>query len=450
LTSNAGTATIATKSGETYAQLATAINNATVASVSYSTTPQLDKDLNPIPLTSSSLLSVGSVTTINDTATGGTFTFTGTGTNTVGDLNNAIAAAVTAGTLSPTVSSAISNGNEVIKEGATNTGITVSTTDTNLGAMVTTTGASASLGLTATAGSDTNGTNLTVASNVPAAGSDGTVPATPTFTLNEPAFGFTQAAAAANASLTVDGVPVQSATNQVTGAIPGVTLNLLGASSGSPIDITVAPDATQISTAINQFVTDYNTALNLVNTQFNDTSSTNSSGTTTTAQGVLASDPIVVQLQGVLEQAAAYSYTPASGTTTVSTLSDLGITTNDDGSLAVDSTTLNNALVNNASDVATFLQGSALNGFANSVYNAVNNFTSPANGAFKVDLSSIASESASVTSEINDFETGYIAAQQKILTADYTQAETALQSLPTEMEQLNAELGLTPTGNNNG
>ena len=194
-----------------------------------------------------------------------------------------------------------------------------------------------------------------------------------------------------------------------------MTLTLLGASSGTPINITVAPDATQISTAINQFVTDYNTALNLVNTQFNDTSTTNSSGTTTTAQGVLASDPIVVQLQGVLEQAAAYSYTPASGTTTVSTLSDLGITTNDDGSLSVDSTTLNNALANNASDVATFLQGSALNGFANSVYNAVNNFTSPSNGAFKVDLSSIASESASVTSEINDFETGYIAAQQKIL-----------------------------------
>jgi len=295
------------------------------------------------------------------------------------------------------------------------------------------------LGLTATAGSDTNGTNLTIASS----GSS-------TFTLNEPAFGFTQAAAATNASLTVDGVPVQSATNQVTGAIPGVTLTLLAASSGSPVDITVAPDATQISTAINQFVTDYNTALNLVNTQFKDTSSTDSSGNTTTGQGVLASDPIVVQLQGVLEQAAAYSYTPASGTTTVSTLSDLGITTNDDGSLSVDSTTLNNALANNASDVTTFLQGSALNGFANSVYNAVETFTNPANGAFQVDLSSIASESASVTSEINDFETGYIAAQQKILTADYTQAEEALQALPTEMEQLNAELGLTPTGNNNG
>jgi len=91
------------------------------------------------------------------------------------------------------------------------------------------------LGVTATAGSDANGTNLTIAST-------GTTP----FTINEPAFGFTQAVAAANASLTVDGVPIQSATNTVTGAIPGVTLSLLGSSLGSPISLTVASDAGQV------------------------------------------------------------------------------------------------------------------------------------------------------------------------------------------------------------
>lgn len=432
LTSSAGTATIATTSGETYAQLATAINAATVSG------PAVSYGSQQTGLSGSTLLTPGSVTTIQDTGTGNTFSYTAQTGDTVDTLNAAIATAVGAGTLSANVTGSVASGAEVVSEQSTDQGITVSTNDAVLGAMTAAVN-NVPLGLTATAGSDTNGTNLTIASS----GSS-------TFTLNEPAFGFTQAAAATNASLTVDGVPVQSATNQVTGAIPGVTLTLLAASSGSPVDITVAPDATQISTAINQFVTDYNTALNLVNTQFKDTSSTDSSGNTTTGQGVLASDPIVVQLQGVLEQAAAYSYTPASGTTTVSTLSDLGITTNDDGSLSVDSTTLNNALANNASDVTTFLQGSALNGFANSVYNAVETFTNPANGAFQVDLSSIASESASVTSEINDFETGYIAAQQKILTADYTQAEEALQALPTEMEQLNAELGLTPTGNNNG
>ena len=294
------------------------------------------------------------------------------------------------------------------------------------------------LGVTATAGSDANGTNLTIASN------DGVTP----FTINEPAFGFTQAAAGANASLTVDGVPINSASNKVSGAIPGVTLDLLGAAPGSPISLTVASDASAVSTAINQFVTDYNTAIGLVNSQFADTSSTNSSGAVTTSQGVLASDPTVVSLQSTLEQALDYVATPATGTTSVSTLADLGITVANDGTLSVDSTTLNNALTNNPADVQNFFEGTALNGFSNSMYNALNNFTSPANGAFELDLNSISASNSSLTSQINDFENGYIASQETLLTADFTSAEVALQQLPQEMQELNSELGFTNSGNN--
>jgi flagellar hook-associated protein 2 len=289
------------------------------------------------------------------------------------------------------------------------------------------------LGVVATAGSDANGTNLTIAS------SDGVTP----FTINEPNFGFTQAVAAANASLTVDGVPIQSSSNTVTGAISGVTLSLLGAAPGTPISLTVASDASQVSTAVNQFVSDYNTAIGLVNTQFNVDSTTNT-------QGVLGTDPTIVSLQSALEQALNYVNTPATGTTAVSTLSDMGITVNNDGTLSVDTGTLDNALTDHPSDVQSFFEGTSLNGFANSMYNALNSYTSPANGAFEVDLSSIAAENSDLTSQINDFETGYIASQQTILNAEFSQAEIALQQLPQEMAQLNAELGLTPTGNSNG
>ena len=296
------------------------------------------------------------------------------------------------------------------------------------------------IGVTATAGSDANGTNLTIAST------DGITP----FTINEPSFGFTQAVAAANASLTVDGVPISSANNTVTGAISGVTLNLLGAAPGTPISLTVASDAAQVSTAINQFVTDYNTAIGLVNTQFNLTNSTDSSGNITSSQGPLAADPTLVNLQSTLEQALNYVYTPASGTTTVSSLSNLGITENSDGTLSVDSATLNAALVNNPSDVQNFFEGASLNGFANSLYNSLNTFTEPSTGAFSVDLSSVSAENTSLSSEISDFETNYIASQQTILNAEYSSAEIALQQLPEQMAQLNAELGLTPTGSSNG
>ena len=80
---------------------------------------------------------------------------------------------------------------------------TVSTTTGETYAQLASNINSMNLGVTATAGSDANGTNLSIAS------SDGTTP----FTISEPSFGFTQSAAGANASLTVDGVPITSASN---------------------------------------------------------------------------------------------------------------------------------------------------------------------------------------------------------------------------------------------
>jgi flagellar hook-associated protein 2 len=310
------------------------------------------------------------------------------------------------------------------------------TTDNSTEPPTTTTGTY----VTATATTDSNGnTNFSIVST------DGTT----TFSINEPSssdttFAFTQSAQGADASITVDGVPAQYASNTVKGAISGVTLSLLGAAPGSQIGLTIASDASKVSTAINQFVTDYNTALGLVNAQFKFSTTTDSSGNTSTGQGVLGSDPTLVSFQATLEQALSYVATPAEGTSTsVSTLRDLGITVANDGTLSVDSSTLNNALAANPSDVQNFFEGASLNGFANSVYSALNSYTSSANGAFTVDLRSISSTNSSLTTKINDFESGYIASQKTILTASYTAAETALQSLSTTMAQINALLGNT-------
>jgi len=439
-TTPAGTATIKTTSGETYAQLATAISSATGEgpATSYSSTQA--------SLASTTLLTAGSVTTIQDSATGKTFSYTANTGDSVATLNSAIATAVTAGTLSSGVTGAVVGGQEVISEGSTGDGITVSSNDSVLGAMNAAPGATLPLGLTATATTDptTGNQSLTIVST------DGKTP----FTINEPSstagtFGFMQAAQGADASITVDGVPLTSASNAVTGAVPGVTLNLLSANPGETIDLGVQSDASAVSTAINQLVTDYNTAIGLVTSQFNVSSSTNSSGAVTSSEGVLASDSTVVNLQSDLEQAINYMYKPPTGTTTsVSSLSDLGISANTDGTLSVNSTTLNNAITNNSTDLQNFFEGTALNGFANSVSNTLNNYTDPGNGAFTVDLSSISAESKSITSEINDFETNYIASQQTILTAEYSSAEVALQQLPEEMQQLNSELGFNNNSSN--
>ena len=290
-------------------------------------------------------------------------------------------------------------------------------------------------GVTANVITDANGARLAIVSNTSGSAANFTV------TAGTGGLGFSQAVNGANASVTVDGITLSSASNTVTGALPGVTLNLLNAAPGTSVSLAVAPDTSQASTAINQFVTDYNKAIGDVNTQFTDSGS---------GEGVLAGDSVVRSLQSTLQQALDYMYTPSSGTTTVPTLTSLGISVNQDGTLSVDSSTLNSVLQNNFSDVQNFFQGPALNGFANSLDQQLTSFISPADGAFTVDLQSISTEYSGLQTDITNFQNNYIAPLQTQLTAEYSQAEILLQQLPEEMQQINTELGLNNNSSSGG
>ena len=285
---------------------------------------------------------------------------------------------------------------------------------------------SAGLGLSANVVTDTNGSRLAIYANSSGSASNFTVS-------GSAGFGFAQAATGANASLTVDGINISSASNTVTGAIPGVTLNLLS-TSASQVSLGVAPDTTQAAQAINQFVSDYNTAITALNAQFTFNPSTNS-------EGPLASDSTVFNLQNDLLSALSYTYSPSSGTTTIPNLSSLGITVNNDGTLSVDSAALNNTLNNNYSDVQSFFQGSSLNGFANMLDQQLTSFIAPGTGAFTLDLQSLSSENTTLQTDINNFQTNYIQPLQAQLQSEYSKAEILLQQLPMEMQQINTELG---------
>jgi flagellar hook-associated protein 2 len=289
------------------------------------------------------------------------------------------------------------------------------------------------LGLTASVVNDATGARLAILSNTSGSAANFTVDSS-----DSSSFGFTQAVTGANASLTVDGIQISSASNTVTGVIPGLTLNLLNADPGAYVSLGVGPDTAQASTAINQFVTDYNSVIKALNTQFTDTGS---------GEGVLATDANVRNLQGDLEGALAYVNTPASGTTAVSTLGSLGISVNSDGTLSVDNATLTSALNNNYNDVQTFFQGPALNGFANSLDQQLTNFLSPADGAFTIDLQSISSQESTLQTDITNFQANVIAPLQTQLKSQYSQAEILLQQLPTEMKQIDEELGMNNSSN---
>jgi flagellar hook-associated protein 2 len=287
----------------------------------------------------------------------------------------------------------------------------------------------ASLGVTASIITDASGARLAITSNISGSTGNFTVSSSGTN------FDFSTAVDGKNASLIVNGIAISSSTNTVTGAIPGLTLNLLSASPATTLSLTVAPNTAAVSTAINQFVTDYNAAIADLNAQFTDTAGS--------GQGALAQDPAIQNLQNTLEQAVAYTATPVSGsaTTTVPNLTSLGITVNATGTLSVNNTTLSNVLQTNFGDVLNFFQGNALNGFANSLDQQLTNFISPADGAFTLDLQSISSQTSELQTNITNFQANVIVPLQTKLQSDFSEAEILLQQLPQQIKQIDTELG---------
>lgn len=154
-----------------------------------------------------------------------------------------------------------------------------------------------------------------------------------------------------DASLKVDNsFTIGSASNTVTNAISGMTLNLLGTNEGNPITVTVSQDNSQISSKVSTLVSDINSALTYINDQ-NSYTAPDSSGNVTTKP--LFGDVNLTLVKNTISSAV---YTEAAGNSTYHLFSDIGITYQKDGTLAVDSGKLTTALSANSTEVLNILK----------------------------------------------------------------------------------------------
>ncbi|HUN90340.1 MAG TPA: flagellar filament capping protein FliD [Terriglobales bacterium] len=284
-----------------------------------------------------------------------------------------------------------------------------------------------SIGATASVINDSSGSVLSLVGNNTGTANDVTLSTT-----TGAALSFTQTSSGKDANFSIDGIPLTSATNTVTGIISGVSFQLAGQSS-SAVDVSVSADTGATSQAIGSFVSDYNTLISALNSQFTFDTSRNSAGP-------LADDSVVQQLQQQLLQAISGS-TSSSGS--ITGLSSLGITMNDDGTLSLDSSILNNALSSNFSDVQNFLQNTG-NGFASNLSDLLTSLTDPTNGPISVDLKGINATETSLNDSINNMNANMAILRQQLVD-QLTQASNALQELPLEEEQIAADLGQLPT-----
>ncbi|HMD84262.1 MAG TPA: flagellar filament capping protein FliD [Terriglobia bacterium] len=242
---------------------------------------------------------------------------------------------------------------------------------------------------------------------------------------------FTDAVDGTDASLTVDGIPVDSAGNTVTGVIPGVTLTLSGLTTSgqtdNPVTLQISPNLTPIATDINNFVSSWNTLIQAVNSGIQTNSSTGAAGT-------LAGDTSVDFVQQQLLSAISSSM---SGNNGAVNLQSIGIKMQDDGTLSVDSPTLNDALQNNFSAVQNLFQSTS--GVGLTLQTSLTALTNPAKGALNVDMNGINNEVTDLNTQISDFQL-QLQATQTQLTAEYSIINTTLEQLPQTLASINSQL----------
>jgi flagellar hook-associated protein 2 len=235
---------------------------------------------------------------------------------------------------------------------------------------------------------------------------------------------YTEEAPALDSQYSVSGVPGSSSSNTVTNAITNVTLSLVAKTTAdTPASLTVSTDTSTIQTNVSAFVAAYNTLVGTFS-QLGGYDSASQTAGPMLGNGLLSS--VQNQVQGAIHSIV------NTGSSTYNSLASIGITTNSDGTLSLNSATLSTAMGTNFSAVSSLFSGT--NGIATSLNTQLNTALG-SNGA-------IASNSASLTAQSNalDDQTTKLTAQMTALTASLTQQYSALNSLLSSLQTTSAYL----------
>lgn len=156
---------------------------------------------------------------------------------------------------------------------------------------------------------------------------------------------------AQSAELYIDGLRVVSETNKVDGAIDGVTLDLKATTVvNEPLTVSVSEDKAGVKKQVQSFVDAYNKLIGVVNAQTKVTSVGDGKAPVT---GALVGDATARTLLGTIRN----ELVNAQGDGAIRALTDMGITTQKDGTLASDGAKLDRTLEANFEQLSGFFTG---------------------------------------------------------------------------------------------
>lgn len=197
----------------------------------------------------------------------------------------------------------------------------------------------------------------------------------------------TETSAAKNAEFTIDGIPVSKASNTVTDVIGGVTLNLLKENPTTATPIKVERDTASITTAVNNFVKAYNE----ISQNLKDATAYNA---TTREAAILNGEASVRSIQTQVRNV--LTAPVAGGAGTLTRLSEIGVTIQKDGMLAVDSAKLSKAMASNFDDFAALFATAGKSSDTLAAYTSASATTVP--GSYALEVTSLATRGSALGS----------------------------------------------------
>lgn len=200
---------------------------------------------------------------------------------------------------------------------------------------------------------------------------------------------------ATDAEILVDGVSVSRGSNSISDLIPGVRLDLQSAMPGTPVTLGTAPATAALTQAVNDVVTTFNELYKIVQ------------AATDPISGTLARDPAAQEMRRQLRSLTLIDLTGATDGSP-KTLSELGVATNRDGSLSVDSRRLASVLASNPAAVEAMFTDRGVRSQKDGLASALN----------------------AVSSTVTSFAFGLGAAQTR-----YTKAQSALSAEKSKLSE---------------
>jgi flagellar hook-associated protein 2 len=222
-----------------------------------------------------------------------------------------------------------------------------------------------------------------------------------------------------NSNFQLNGIPISESTNNITDVVPGVSFTLLNTNPTGSVTLSLTTDPTQLSSALQTFVTDYNTLVTQVEAQQGQNA------------GPLQGDLIINEITSDMQDLVTY-FDPSSSSS-IRSLSDLGVTFNDTGQMSFSTSTFNALSDSQISDAFQFL-GSASSGFVA----LASNFTQlsdPVSGLIETQITGYQTENTDLGNEITTAQ-----AQAAQIQASATSQAEAADALVAELQQQQSDL----------